>query len=108
MLSPWPSSPTAKVRHIWEFRIANQTRQKGRPAADHVHRCMNELRAIASDGGAYVSESNYFESDFERSYWGANRTRLAEIKKKYDPEGLFFVRNGIGSKEWSSDGFTKL
>jgi Berberine and berberine like len=50
---------------------------------------MNELRAVASSGGAYVSESNFFEPDFEHSYWGANHTRLAEIKKKYDPDGLF-------------------
>ena len=81
---------------------------KGRKAADTVHRCMNELRTVASNGGAYVSESNFFESDFERSYWGANHARLAQIKKKYDPDGLFFVHNGVGSEQWSADGFTKL
>jgi FAD/FMN-containing dehydrogenase len=81
---------------------------KGRKAADTVHRGMNELRAVASSGGAYVSESNFFESDFEHSYWGANHARLAEIKKKYDPDGLFFVHNGVGSEQWTRDGFTRL
>src|SRR5580692_962133 len=81
---------------------------KGRKAADTVHRGMNELRAVASSGGAYVSESNFFESDFEHSYWGANHTRLAQIKKKYDPAGLFFVHNGVGSEQWTPDGFTRL
>jgi FAD/FMN-containing dehydrogenase len=81
---------------------------KGRKAADTVHRCMNELRAVASSSGAYVSESNFFESDFEHSYWGANHARLAEIKKKYDPDGLFFVHNGVGSEQWTPDGFTRL
>jgi FAD/FMN-containing dehydrogenase len=81
---------------------------KGRKAAEKVHRSMNELRAVAPNGGAYVSESNFFESEFQNSYWGANRTRLAEIKKKYDPDGLFFVHNGIGSEGWTTDGFTKL
>ena len=81
---------------------------KGRKAADTVHRCMNELRAVASNGGAYVSESNFFESDFEHSYWGANHARLAQIKKKYDPDGLFFVHNGVGSEQWTPDGFTRL
>jgi FAD/FMN-containing dehydrogenase len=80
---------------------------KGRKAADAVHRCMNELRAVASNNGAYVSESNFFEADFEHSYWGANHARLAEIKKKYDPDGLFFVHNGVGSEAWTPDGFTK-
>ena len=81
---------------------------EGRKGADRVHRSMNELRALASHGGAYVSESNYFESDFQHAYWGANHGRLAQIKQKYDPEGLFFVHNGVGSEQWSPDGFTRL
>jgi FAD/FMN-containing dehydrogenase len=81
---------------------------QGRKAADTVHRCMNELRAVASNGGAYVSESNFFESDFQHSYWGTNYSRLAEVKRKYDPDGLFFVHNGVGSEQWSPDGFSRL
>lgn len=73
-----------------------------------VHRSMNELRAVVSGSGAYVSESNFFESDFQHSYWGANYSRLAEVKKKYDPDGLFFVHNGVGSEQWTPDGSTKL
>ena len=81
---------------------------KGRKAANTVHRCMNELRNVASNSAAYVSESNFFESDFEHSYWGTNHARLAQIKKKYDPDGLFFVHNGVGSEQWTSDGFTMI
>jgi hypothetical protein len=82
--------------------------EEGRKAVGNVHRCMNELRAVAANNGAYVSESNFFESDFQHSYWGANHGHLAEIKRKYDPSGLFFVHNGVGSEQWSSDGFNKL
>jgi len=81
---------------------------KGRKAAEAVHCAMNELRAVVPDKGAYVSESNFFEADFQNSYWGTNYARLAEVKKKYDPEGLFFVHNGVGSEEWTSDGFSKI
>jgi len=81
---------------------------KGRQGAGAVHRCTNELRAVAAGGGAYVSESNFFESDFQHAYWGSNYSRLAEIKKKYDPEDLFFVHNGVGSEQWTADGFTRL
>ena len=80
----------------------------GRKAADRIHQCMEQLRTIAPDGGAYMNESNYFEKGFQQSYWGNNYARLAEIKKKYDPAGLFIIHNGVGSKEWSTDGFTKL
>jgi hypothetical protein len=82
--------------------------QEGRKAAENVHRCMNELRNVASNNGAYVSESNFFESDFQHAYWGSNHSRLAEIKQKYDSSGLFFVHNGVGSEQWSPDGFTKV
>jgi hypothetical protein len=68
---------------------------------------MAQLRSVAPDGGSYVSESNYFESEWQQSYWGRNHPRLAEIKRKYDPTGLFFVHHGVGSEQWGADGFTK-
>jgi FAD/FMN-containing dehydrogenase len=80
----------------------------GRKAAEGVDRGMNQLRALVPDPGSYVSESNYFEKGWQQSYWGSNYPRLAEIKRKYDPDGLFFVHNGVGSEQWSADGFTKL
>ena len=79
----------------------------GREATRRIDRCMNELRAVTGESGAYVSESNYFEKGFQQAYWGSNYPRLVEIKKKYDPGGLFIVHNGVGSEQWSADGFTK-
>jgi hypothetical protein len=32
-----------------------------RKSREQIHRCVNELRAVAPAGGAYVSESNFFE-----------------------------------------------
>jgi FAD/FMN-containing dehydrogenase len=81
---------------------------EGRKGAERIHQCMDQLRAIVPHGGAYVSESNYFEKGFQQSYWGSNYARLAEIKKKYDPDGLFIVHNGVGSEEWSTDCFTRF
>jgi hypothetical protein len=79
-----------------------------RESRARVHRCVNQLRALAPKGGSYVSESDFFEEDWQHSYWGSNYPRLASVKKKYDPSGLFFVHNGVGSEEWSPDGFTRL
>jgi FAD/FMN-containing dehydrogenase len=53
-----------------------------------------------------VSESNYFQADWQRAFWGANYPRLQAVKRRYDPEGLFFVHHGVGSEDWSADGFT--
>jgi FAD/FMN-containing dehydrogenase len=82
--------------------------EDGRKARQRIDRSMNELRAVTGETGAYVSESNYFEHGWQQSYWGSNYPRLAEIKRKYDPDGLFIVHNGVGSELWSADGFTQL
>ncbi len=82
--------------------------EAARKSRERVHVCMNELRTLAPNGGSYVSESSFFEKDWQHSYWGSNYARLASLKKKYDPTGLFFVHNGVGSEQWSADGFTKL
>jgi FAD/FMN-containing dehydrogenase len=67
-----------------------------------------ELRRIVPNAGSYVSESNYFNRSWQEAYWGKNYSKLRSIKRKYDPDGLFFVHHGVGSEEWSADGFTRL
>jgi FAD/FMN-containing dehydrogenase len=73
-----------------------------------IDRTMAPLRAVAPDAGSYVSESDYFLRDWQRGFWGDNYGRLAAAKRKYDPDGLFFVHHGVGSEAWSADGFTRL
>jgi FAD/FMN-containing dehydrogenase len=79
----------------------------GRAKAANVTRAMSELRKIAS-AGSYVSESDYFEPFWQRSFWGDNYSRLRAIRAKYDPAGLFFVHHGVGSEDWSDDGFGRV
>jgi hypothetical protein len=87
--------------HEPDIRAARKSREQ-------VRLCMRELRVIAPTGGAYVSEINFFETEWQHSCWGSNYDRLLQIKKKYDLSGLFFAHNGVGSEEWSENGFTKL
>jgi FAD/FMN-containing dehydrogenase len=79
-----------------------------RKKGDAVTRSMEELRKVVPNPGAYVSESNFFEGSWQESYWGSNYPRLQAVKAKYDPHGLFFVHHGVGSEEWSDDGFSRL
>jgi len=72
-----------------------------------VGNAMGELRRVVPVAASYVSESNFFEKDWQHSYWGANYERLLAVKRRYDPDGLFFVHNGVGSEDWSMDGFEK-
>jgi hypothetical protein len=69
---------------------------------------MNEFLKIDRDAGSYVSESDFFDANWQRSFWGENYPRLQAVKRRYDPDGLFFVHHGVGSEDWSADGFTRL
>jgi hypothetical protein len=73
-----------------------------------IQAAMTALRAAAPDTGAYVNECDYFQPDWQRASWGRNYPRLADIKRRYDPDGLFFVHHGVGSEAWSADGFTRV
>jgi FAD/FMN-containing dehydrogenase len=75
--------------------------------AGAVNRAMAELLKVAPDAGSHVSESDFFERNWQQSFWGPHYPRLAAVKRTYDPGGLFFVHHGVGSDEWTADGFTR-
>ena len=76
--------------------------------AESVRATMDALRAGVPVVGAYVSESDFFQPQWQQAFWGANYARLLSIKERYDPQGLFFVHHGVGSERWSADGFTPV
>jgi FAD/FMN-containing dehydrogenase len=80
---------------------------EARDDAAQIANAMDELLKVAPNAGAYVSESDYFQRDWQTAFWGTNYPRLAAVKQKYDPDGLFFVHHGVGSETWSADGFTR-
>jgi FAD/FMN-containing dehydrogenase len=80
---------------------------RARRDAQGVGAAMAALRRVVPEPGAYVSESNYFEADWKTAFWGANYARLRAVKDEVDPDGLFFVHHGVGSEDWSPDGFTR-
>lgn len=79
----------------------------GRARAQQTRAAMDELRKLAPGSGSYVSETSYFDKNWQDAYWGPNYPRLFAIKQKYDPDGLFFVHHGVGSEAWSEDGFVR-
>jgi FAD/FMN-containing dehydrogenase len=80
---------------------------EARRNAAAVDRAMRDVRSLVPAAASYVAESNFFEADWQRAYWGAHYPRLLAVKNRYDPGGLFFVHHGVGSERWSADGFTR-
>jgi hypothetical protein len=81
---------------------------QGRADAVQIARCMEPLRRLQPTPATYISECDYFEKNWREAFWGSNYARLRAAKLKYDPGGLFVVHHGVGSEDWSADGFTRL
>jgi FAD/FMN-containing dehydrogenase len=56
------------------------------------------LRDATPNAGTYVNEADYFEPDWQQTFWGDNYERLLEIKHKYDPDGFFTCHHCVGSE----------
>ncbi|WP_421567230.1 FAD-binding protein [Stenotrophomonas sp. PD6] len=78
-----------------------------REGAARVQRAYQQLRTLLPAAPTYVSECDYFQRDWQQSFWGPNYPRLLAAKRRYDPEGLFVIHHGVGSEDWSADGFER-
>ncbi|KAK8046239.1 hypothetical protein PG996_014303 [Apiospora saccharicola] len=44
--------------------------------------------------------ANVMEPDWQASFYGEQYPRLLEIKRKWDPTGVFYATTGVGSEGW--------
>ena len=51
--------------------------------------------AAASSGGVYPNFPDPDLRDWADAYWGANRVRLQQVKQRYDPDNVFWARQGL-------------
>ncbi|KAL4744870.1 hypothetical protein BDW72DRAFT_212044 [Aspergillus terricola var. indicus] len=58
------------------------------------------------ESGAYMNEADFQQPDFQSQFFGENYAALSAIKRKYDPQSLFYGNALVGSEEWvaGSDG----
>jgi FAD/FMN-containing dehydrogenase len=60
---------------------------------------------ISADSGAhqaaaYLNEADWNELQWQQVFYGKNYARLLQVKREYDPEGMFCARTAVGSEEW--------
>lgn len=80
------SGPTGGVRNA----------KKWKESALEASKRIQPLRDITPNSGAYWNEADYYEPDWEQSFFGDNYDRLKQVKEEYDPDGIFRVWNGVG------------
>jgi FAD/FMN-containing dehydrogenase len=74
-------------------------RKEGERSRAGVSAAMKILRDATPGSGSYVNETDYFEPDWQRSFWGDGYPRLLSVKHTYDPDGLFTCHHCVGSEE---------
>ncbi|KAL9611873.1 MAG: hypothetical protein Q9204_008992, partial [Flavoplaca sp. TL-2023a] len=77
----------------WEANIANQRLM--------TQELIPQLSRLTPGGGAYLSEADFLQPDFQTTLYGQNYYKLRAIKDKYDPQHLFYTLTGVGSEDWN-------
>lgn len=54
------------------------------------------FKALTPGGGCYVNEGDWMEENWQQTFFGGNYDRLLEVKKTYDPTGLFQCWKCVG------------
>ena len=97
-------SAAVRCLHTWQFELIPQHQKK----VDRVRKILDtDLPNVDQSGspfsGSYWSETDYFEQNFQLSYWGAEKyKRLLAVKRAYDPDGLFVCHHCVGSEYWTA------
>ncbi|KAJ6497792.1 hypothetical protein C8R45DRAFT_984262 [Mycena sanguinolenta] len=79
----WTSSTPLAVRDVLRQNLTAQT----------------ALLEPFNDGlGAYLNEADRNDPDWPHSFWGDNYERLLEMKRKFDPSGVFECPRCVGSE----------
>ncbi|KAH7094849.1 hypothetical protein FB567DRAFT_511218 [Paraphoma chrysanthemicola] len=59
-----------------------------------------DITPVAAGGGTYLNEASVMEPDWQESFYGGFYPRLSQIKRKYDPNDVFYATTAVGSERW--------
>ncbi|KXH49751.1 isoamyl alcohol oxidase [Colletotrichum simmondsii] len=58
------------------------------------------LRQAGPDGCTYVNEADPFQPNWQDAFWGPVYPTLLELRKKWDPNGIFYAVATPGTEAW--------
>lgn len=67
-----------------------------------THDLLPSLQSITPNGGVYLNEADFQAPDFQTTFYGGseNYEKLLAVKRKYDPEDIFYAKTAVGSDRW--------
>lgn len=70
--------------------------QKRTQKQNTISASIQPFKAITPGGGCYMNEGDWMEENWKQAFFGENYDRLLEVKKRYDPTGLFNCWKCVG------------
>ncbi|KAJ4385949.1 hypothetical protein N0V85_007952 [Neurospora sp. IMI 360204] len=58
------------------------------------------FRNVSRSGATYVNEADPFQTNWQSHFWGSNYPRLKQLRKKWDPLGVFYAVSTPGTEDW--------
>ncbi|EGO56165.1 hypothetical protein NEUTE1DRAFT_146918 [Neurospora tetrasperma FGSC 2508] len=58
------------------------------------------FRNASRSGATYVNEADPFQPNWQSHFWGSNYPRLKQLRKKWDPLGVFYAVSTPGTEDW--------
>jgi hypothetical protein len=59
------------------------------------------LDKLTPNVAAYLNEANFKRPNWQSAFYGTNYPKLVSIKKKYDPNAIFWGPTVVGSEAWA-------
>lgn len=83
-----------------ENATAAQMQEAARALTEDVLRPWRDVAPESDFGGSYGNEANVVEPRWQSSFYGTQYERLLEVKRQWDPRGVFYAPTAVGSEEW--------
>ncbi|KAI1358100.1 hypothetical protein F5Y08DRAFT_333400 [Xylaria arbuscula] len=68
-----------------------------------THDLLPSLERLTPEGAVYLNEADFQQPNFQRTIYGSHYEKLRSIKKKYDPDDLFYAVTAVGSEDWQEN-----
>ncbi|KAL1606351.1 hypothetical protein SLS60_003753 [Paraconiothyrium brasiliense] len=80
---------------IWTSNTPDSIRHQIR---NTISASVEPFKALTPGGGCYMNEGDWTEDNWQQTFFGSNYDRLLEVKRLFDPTGLFNCWKCVG---WS-------
>ncbi|KAI6362794.1 hypothetical protein MCOR25_006116 [Pyricularia grisea] len=102
-------NPAFREMVLFLVTSSNRTADHSTPAAlavqnrylqEQVLQPWRDVAPVAEGGGTYLNEASVGEVDWMESFYGGHYPRLSQIKRKWDPNDVFYAATAVGSERW--------